>query len=110
MWTSMSVAHSASIPLSPSPNVIPWMPQPGPQALAIRKHLITELFFGGAVGGGKSDYLLGDFAQDVPQTWGKWCRGILFRRTYGELEELIARSQELYPAWFPGVQWKASIS
>ena len=78
----------------------PWMPQPGPQSFAIQKHLITELFFGGAVGGGKSDFLLGDFAQDIPQEWGKYCRGILFRRTYGELEDLIARSHEIYPPWF----------
>lgn len=61
---------------------------------------MDELFYGGAVGGGKSDYLLGDFAQDVPQPWGQWWRGILFRRTYGELEELIARAKEIYPAWF----------
>lgn len=84
------------------------MPQPGPQSLAIRKHLVTELFFGGAVGGGKSDFLLGDFAQDVPQSWGPWCRGILFRRTYGELEELIQRSQEIYPQWFAGAPPKWS--
>ena len=76
------------------------MPQPGPQSFAIQKHLITELFIGGAVGGGKSDFLLGDFAQDIPQEWGKYCRGILFRRTYGELEDLIARSHEIYPPWF----------
>jgi hypothetical protein len=82
------------------------MPQAGPQTEAIRKHWVTELFFGGAVGGGKSDFLLGDFAQDVPQRWGPWWRGILFRRTYGELEELISRSQEIYPPWFPGVEWK----
>lgn len=86
----------------------PWKPQAGPQTEAIRRHLVTELFFGGAVGGGKSDFLLGDFAQDVPQAWGPYCRGILFRRTYGELEDLIGRSQEIYPAWFPGCEWRAS--
>jgi len=86
------------------------MPQPGPQSFAIQKHLVTELFFGGAVGGGKSDFLLGDFAQDIPQQWGKWCRGILFRRTYGELEDLIARSHEIYPKWFglDSKAWSAS--
>lgn len=34
--------------------------------------------------------------------------GILFRRTYPELEELISRSQEVYPPWFPGVSWAES--
>lgn len=90
--------------------MIPWRAQPGPQLEAIKRHLIDELFYGGAVGGGKSDYLLGDFAQDVPQPWGKHWRGILFRRTYGELEELIGRSQEIYPSWFPGVKWQESKS
>lgn len=84
------------------------MPQPGPQAEAIRRHTVDELFYGGAVGGGKSDYLLGDFAQDVPQVWGPHWHGILFRRTYGELEELMQRAQEIYPLWFPGVVWKES--
>lgn len=85
------------------------MPQAGPQTEAIRKHWVDELFFGGAVGGGKSDFLLGDFGQDVPNYGSAW-RGILFRRTYGELEELISRSQEIYPGWFPGVEWKASAN
>lgn len=85
---------------------IPWRPQPGPQREAIRKHWVDELFFGGAVGGGKSDYLLGDFAQDVPQPWGPHWHGILFRKTHPQLEELIARSQVIYPGWFPGVHWQ----
>ena len=84
------------------------MPQSGPQSEAIRKHWVDELFYGGAVGGGKSDFLLGDFAQDVPQEWGPYCRGILFRQTYPELEELIGRALEIYPPWFPGCEWKDS--
>lgn len=84
-----------------------WQSQPGPQREAIRKAYIEELFYGGAVGGGKSDYLLGDFAQDVPRIGQHW-QGILFRRTYPELSDLIKRSQEIYPEWFPGVIWHES--
>ena len=95
------------MPPNPYPlsSVTPWRAQPGPQLTAIQHHDIDELFYGGAVGGGKSDYLLGDFAQDVPSPWGKHWHGILFRQTYGELEELIKRSQEMYPDWFPGCEW-----
>jgi hypothetical protein len=50
--------------------------------------------FGGARGGGKSDYLLGDFLQDVDQ--GAAWRGIIFRKSYAELEELITRALEIY--------------
>ena len=73
-----------------------WSPQPGPQTDAIAADWCPELFYGGAAGGGKSDFLLGDFVQDVPKYGGAWV-GILFRRTYNELEELMRRAHELYP-------------
>ncbi|RPJ39876.1 MAG: terminase [Planctomycetaceae bacterium] len=63
---------------------------------------MPELFYGGAAGGGKSDFLLGDFLQDVT-LYGKAWKGILFRRTYPELEELISRSKEIYPQ--TGAKW-----
>ncbi len=99
MATSQSQSSNA--------NPIPWISQPGPQREAIRKAYIEELFYGGAVGGGKTDFLLGDFAQDVPIHGAAW-QGILFRRTYPELSDLIRRSQEIYPPWFPGVVWHES--
>lgn len=97
---------------SPSSSVTssPWRAQPGPQLTAIQRHLVDELFYGGAVGGGKSDYLLGDFAQDVPQPWGAHWHGILFRKTYAELEDLISRSQQIYLPWFPGCKWNVADS
>jgi hypothetical protein len=73
-----------------------WAPQPGPQLAAIEAKWINELFYGGARGGGKSDYLLGDYLQDVFKYKEKW-RGLLVRQSYPELEELIARSHDLYP-------------
>lgn len=72
-----------------------WSPQPGPQSEAIVATWCQELLYGGARGGGKSDYLLGDYLQDV-STYGSLWRGIIFRKTYPELEEIIARGQELY--------------
>lgn len=86
-------------------SIEPWRAQKGPQLEAIRKHWVDELFYGGAVAGGKSDFLLGDFAQDVPSPWGPHWHGILFRKTYPQLEELISRSKEIYPRWFPGAEW-----
>lgn len=83
------------------------MPQEGPQTVAIEHAYIEELFFGGAVGGGKTDFLLGDFAMDVPDQANLW-HGILFRVSYPQLEKVIERSQDVYPLWFPGVKWKAS--
>lgn len=71
-----------------------WEPQPGPQSLAIAAQFVTELMFGGARGGGKSDYLLGDFLQDI-ELGDRW-NGIIFRRSYPELEELIKRAKQMY--------------
>jgi len=87
----------------------PWAPQVGPQLDAISAHWLDELFFGGARGGGKSDFLLGDYAMDVLQ-WADAWRGILFRDTYKELEELVARGRQLYPAMFPGARFHAQDS
>lgn len=80
-----------------------WSPQPGPQAEAIAATWCPELAFGGARGGGKSEFLLADFLQDVP-TYGPHWQGILFRRTYPELQEIIKRSHMMYvptgAVWF----------
>src|SRR5512144_2201665 len=75
---------------------VAWSPQPGPQTEAITADWCQELFYGGAAGGGKSDFLLGDFLQDVQHYGAAW-QGVLFRRTYNELEELLRRSRDIFP-------------
>lgn len=79
----------------------PWAPQPGPQQHAIEAAPIEELLFGGARGGGKTDFLIGDWMADAPL--GPAWRGILFRRSYRELEDyIVPRCLQLIPATFPG--------
>jgi len=80
-----------------------WAPQPGPQTDAITANWCEELFYGGAAGGGKTDFLLGDYLQDVEHFGAAW-QGILFRRSMPELEEIIGRSQELFPQ--TGAVWR----
>lgn len=82
------------IPLAAPANDNVWEPQEGPQALAIGAPFVDELLFGGARGGGKSDFLLGDFLQDIAQ--GAIWRGICFRKSYPELEELLVRAKEIF--------------
>jgi hypothetical protein len=74
-----------------------WKPQIGPQQVAIEADWCDELFFGGARGGGKSDFLLGDYLEDIH--YGARWRGIIFRKTMIELEELQARACEIFPAY-----------
>ena len=70
-----------------------WQPQPK-QRMALNCPA-DELFYGGAKGGGKSDFLLADFLTHLD--YGAAHRGIMFRRTYDELAELQIRANEIYP-------------
>lgn len=78
--------------------------QPGPQQLLLQCPA-EEVFYGGARGGGKSYGGLLDFNQHA-MVGGQNARGILFRQTYPELEDLMAKADEIYPEI--GAIWLAS--
>lgn len=73
-----------------------WVPMPRQKLLIACP--AQEPFFGGAKGGGKTDGLLGDYLSqlEMAQEMGVRSRGILFRRTYKELDEVIERSHEIF--------------
>ena len=73
-----------------------WTPQPGFQAQACAlRSIVDELFAGGSRGPGKTDYLIGDFLQDVGQ--GAAWQGVLFRKSFPELDEVLKRTHQVYP-------------
>lgn len=75
-----------------------WKPSPRQEEFIRLPKEVDEGFYGGAAGGGKSEVLL---MYPVVKQWYKHPRfkGIIFRRTFPQLEEsLIPRSQEYYPA------------
>lgn len=80
-----------------------WQPQPK-QAVAMSR-AEDELLYGGAAGGGKSDFLL---AEALRQVGVKNYRGILFRKTYKQLTGLIDRSEELYKKAYPKARYNAT--
>lgn len=84
---------------APSQRII-WKPQPK-QALMMSRWEY-EALYGGAAGGGKSDYLV---AEALRQVHIKHYRAILFRKTYPELQDLIDRSQELYIPAYPRAKY-----
>jgi Terminase large subunit, T4likevirus-type, N-terminal len=74
-----------------------WRPHKRQEAFSSLPDTIFEALYGGAAGGGKSEELL-----MLPIIRGFYkeprFKGILFRRTYPELEsEIIVRSREWYP-------------
>jgi hypothetical protein len=74
-----------------------WVPQPGAQMVAMEADWCDELFFGGERGGGKSDFQLG-YQELGALRYGAHSRGIMFRKTYPEMEELQSRAMEIFPA------------
>lgn len=71
-----------------------WAPQPGPQSAALTCP-IADILFGGARGGGKTSWLLGDYLTHSAK-WAPHARGILFRRSYDELDEVKDQAAEIY--------------
>lgn len=80
-------------------NVI-WKPQP--KQIEFMQRPEYECLYGGAAGGGKSDALLIEATRQVDKPN---YRGIIFRRTFPQLEALISRSIELYSRIFPRAKY-----
>jgi hypothetical protein len=85
------------------PNTVLWKPHP--KQLQALNSKAFELFYGGAAGGGKSEFLLMDFLKGVNPYAEEWI-GILFRHTYPELSDLIRRAKHFYLPL--GAEWEKS--
>lgn len=83
-----------------------WTPLGGSQEAFLRMPLF-EVLYEGTRGPGKTDALLMDFCQFVGRGFGADWRGVLFRRTYPELGDVIAKSRKWFPQIFPGAKYNA---
>lgn len=84
-----------------------WRPWPGGQTMAISCP-IRETFLEGNRGGGKTEVLLVKYLKYVD--FGPVWRGIIFRREYKHLDDLVAKSKKLFRKLGVKAEWKSSKS
>lgn len=89
---------------STEPNVV-WEAYPDTSQEAALDCPYFELLYEGTRGPGKTDFLLMDFAQHVGEGFGRFWRGVLFRKQFPDLSEVIEKSMRLFPLIFPDAQY-----
>ncbi len=80
-------------------NII-WTPQPRQREFMKRRE--HEALYGGAAGGGKSDCAI---AEALRQVHIPHYRGLILRKTYPQLSEMVDRSREIYLPAFPEAKY-----
>lgn len=88
-----------------APPVI-WRPNSRPQAMFLSCPY-PEILFGGARGPGKTDSLLMSYLQCVGKGYGSDWKGIIFRQTYKQLEEIVAKTRRFFPSIIPGAIFRS---
>lgn len=88
------------------PNIA-WTPNEGGQQ-ALMECPVFEVLLEGNRGGGKTDVLIMDFAQHVGKGFGAEWRGILFRQTFPQLKDVVAKSKKWFPQIWPAAAFNES--
>ena len=83
--------------------LVAWSPLRGSQTSFLACPLFEALYHG-TRGNGKSDALLMSFAQHVDRGHGPAWTGVLFRRTYPELADIVAKSERWFRQIFPSAE------
>lgn len=71
-----------------------WLPQDGSQMLFVACDQVFEALYEGTRGPGKTNGLLLCFCSRVGLGLGPYWRGIIFRKTFPELKDIIAKSEQ----------------
>jgi hypothetical protein len=84
-----------------------WAPLPGSQ-LVFLQCPVFEALYEGTRGPGKTLTLIMDFAKEVGKGYGNSWRGILFRREYKELDDVVKKIEEWFYLLWPGFRFLKS--
>lgn len=85
---------------------IGWMALPGSQQLFLKlRGDVFEALYEGTRGPGKTDTLLMDYLQEVGKGFGASWRGILFRQTYPQLQDVITKTLKWFPRIYPAAKY-----
>lgn len=88
---------------------VAWRPFPGSQTRYLTcPHF--EVLYEGTRGPGKTETLLVDFLQHVGQGFGAAWRGIIFRKEYKHLDDVVTKSKRLFKRIFPEARFLGSKS
>ncbi|EWS67489.1 hypothetical protein VV7356_03185 [Vibrio vulnificus] len=86
-----------------------WFPLPGSQEIFLMMGqlatLIREVLYHGGRGIGKSELLIADFLQHVDKGWGTEWNGIIIRREFKNLSDLVKKSKTIIPKVFPDAKF-----
>lgn len=86
-----------------------WAPLDGSQTMFLMCDE-EEAIYEGTRGPGKTDALLMDFYRDCGKGWGASWTGVLFRRTYPELGDVIEKSKKWFHLLDPGARFNEAKS
>lgn len=84
-----------------------WMPLPGSQFIFLQCP-VYEALLEGPRAGGKTISLIMDFAREVGKDYGSSWRGVLFRREYKDLDDVVKKIEEWFPRLWPGFRFLKS--
>jgi len=86
---------------------VAWAPMPGSQEAYLSCPVFETLLHGGR-GGGKTVTALMDFAQHVGQGFGTHWSGLVFRKSFPELEDVIDQTKRWFPRIWPDAQFHST--